>query len=450
VVGDRSGRGDNGMARRSRIAVIVILVMALAVALATAHALSGDGASGPVIRALAAPDGGVPLAVDARTGRVFAVFSRSLDPTGYAWMLDADTGARLRTVPLGAQPGPIGIDPRTGSVYVGNRSDVTIDVLDGRRGTVLCTISLPDSANPTGLIMDGQGGRLFVTTTLGVVYTLNPADGRVRGVARVDARDAPTNALAGDERTGRIFVADFNNGSSTAPGTLSMLDARTGRRLRTVAVGLFPQVVAVDERANRVVVLNAGNGAPTMTILDARTGRALHTVPILFRGMGQPLLALDARFTHIFDGETVRDTRTGAPLYRLNAVGGVVEQPIAVTADTRRGRVYIADFDMTPCGSGLLETTVVHVVDARSGALLRSVAIGSAPTSYSMPPAPVSMAVDPRSGHLFVSTPGGLECAADAWSWQPDWLRRWLPFVPAPSFRTRDGPPHIVALDLSR
>jgi len=423
--------------------------VALAVALATAHALSGDGNSGPIIRALAAPDGGVPLAVDTRTGRVFVVFSRSLDPTGYAWMLDADTGARLRAIPLGAQPGPIGIDPRTGAVYVGNRSDVTISVLDGRRGDVLRTISLPDSANPTGLIMDGQGRHLFVTTTLGVVYTLNPGDNRVRGVARVDARDAPTNALAVDDRTGRIFVADFNDGSSTGPGTLSMLDARTGRRLRTVTVGVFPQAVAVDERANRVVVLSEGNGAPTMTILDARTGQALHTIPILFRSMGQPLLAVDARFNHIVDGETLRDTRTGAPLYRLNMPGGV-EQPIAATVDTQRGRIYIADFDMMRCGGGLLETTVVHVVDARSGALLRSATIGSAPTSYSMPPGPVNMAVDPRSGHLFVSIPGGLECAPDAWSWQPDWLRRWLPFVPAPSFRTRNDPPRIVVLDLSR
>jgi hypothetical protein len=49
---------------------------------------------------------------------------------------------------------------------------------------------------------------------------------------------------------------------STTPGRVQVLDGRTGRRLRTVAVGRGPAALAVEERSDHVFVANS-YGTPT-------------------------------------------------------------------------------------------------------------------------------------------------------------------------------------------
>jgi YVTN family beta-propeller protein len=93
-------------------------------------------------------------------------------------------------------------------------------------------------------------------------------------------------ALAVDEQTGRVFVANGN--VSALDGGLSILDAASGRLLRSVTVGMLPTAVAVDERSGRVFVANKGPvdsnlvplGNGTVTVLDARSGAVLRTVPV--------------------------------------------------------------------------------------------------------------------------------------------------------------------------
>jgi YVTN family beta-propeller protein len=55
-----------------------------------------------------------------------------------------------------------------------------------------------------------------------------------------------------DARTGRAFVA---NGDANS---VSVLDVRCGVVLRTLAVGVHPLAVAVDQQARRAFVVNYG------------------------------------------------------------------------------------------------------------------------------------------------------------------------------------------------
>lgn len=63
------------------------------------------------------------MAVDARTGRIYVVTTAAFDrnmPTapGSVYVLDGATGALLRRVPIGWNPGPIAIDEATGRAFV--------------------------------------------------------------------------------------------------------------------------------------------------------------------------------------------------------------------------------------------------------------------------------------------------------------------------------------------
>ena len=142
----------------------------------------------------------------------------------------------------------------------------------------------------------------------------------------------------------------------------------------------------MDERVGRVYVAN--NGDNSLSILGAHSGTPLHTV----------------------------------------AVG---QNPDAVAVDERKGRVYVASAGATDAAGNPVGPGSVDVLDARTGQIARTMAVGVAPSA---------VAVDERTGDVFVVNAGGTVSQPGAWAWVPRWVRRWLPFLPSQAARTRTVP----------
>ena len=74
---------------------------------------------------------------------------------------------------------------------------------------------------------------------------------------------------------GRLFVAaDTADAAGHTIGTV--LDAANGQRLRTVAIGAGASAIAVQQPTGHVFVANEGDNSVSM--LDARSGRVLRTL----------------------------------------------------------------------------------------------------------------------------------------------------------------------------
>jgi YVTN family beta-propeller protein len=250
-----------------------------------------------------------------------------------------------------------------------------VTMLDAWSGRVLSAI--PVGADPDAVAVDQQSGAVFVITEDSRVSIL---DVRHRTVVSTTVLSQDLRALAVDARTHRVFVVN------DIEGTVSVLDARSGANLRTVAVGARPNAIAVDERRGRVYVVN--NGDNSLNILDAHSGTPLQTV----------------------------------------AVG---QNPDAVAVDERKGRVYVASEGTTDAAGNPVGPGNIEVLDARSGQIMRRVAVGVAPSA---------VAVDERTGDAFVVNAGGPLSRPSAWAWVPRWMRRWLPFLPAWDAQTRTVP----------
>jgi YVTN family beta-propeller protein len=83
---------------------------------------------------------------------------------------------------------------------------------------------------------------------------------------------------------------------------VSVLDAGTGRVLRTVRVGRHPWALAVASVHGRVCVANAEDG--TVSILDACSGRVLRTVPI---GFSPTTMAVDEPMARVYVANKLAD-----------------------------------------------------------------------------------------------------------------------------------------------
>jgi len=261
-----------------------------------------------------------------------------------------------------------------------------VNIVDARTGRILGTTIIP--ANVMSFAVDESTSRVFVSTEgargepVGVVM-LDAATGRLLKTIRVGAPGELGGAseVVVAEPAGHVFVGHNVTYGSEQVGFVTMLDARSGQVLRTVKVGsAFP--LSVDGPANRVFV----SIDHKIALLDARTESTLRILPMV----GAPVV--DTARSHGFvggpDGLIMFDTRSGRVLRILPPAG----RP--VTVDERTGRLFLTDIGPVDAGNNFVGPGHVTVLDTHTGAFLQRLTLGHEPDKIT---------VDPTSGLAFVS-----------------------------------------------
>jgi YVTN family beta-propeller protein len=398
----------------------------------------------PVLRVVAVGVWPVGLAVDEIAGRVFVANSTSRTGPGSVSVLDVRTGTVLHTEPIAA--GALALDPPAGRAFVANLDDRTVAMLSASSGHRLVTAAALATV-PVAVAVDTRLARVFVTNgapyccDAGTVSVLDALQGRA--LTRVRVGNAPV-AVAVDEGQGHVFVVNANTVSARSTGTVSMLDARTGLVLYTAPLGLWPTAVAISDSTRRVFVLN--NGANTVTVLDARTGAVVRTTAV---GLRPVSIAIDQRRRHVYIANLGRSDGQGRYLgggsvSTLDATSGRVVRTMAtalspadVAVEAQTGHVLVTTHGATDDASA---TGRLLVLDGSSGATVRTIALRN----------PGLIAVAERAGRVFVVDDESTVPVPDAWGWLPGWLRRRLPWVPAPPGPLRTLPSQVTVLDLAR
>jgi YVTN family beta-propeller protein len=273
-----------------------------------------------------------PLAIRLarRPHRVF-VLTAGTDLThgrGSLLLLDATSGAPLRSVPVGDNPNALAIDESRQRVLVTGytASHAMVTIYNAADLTRVARRALDARARP--LTVAAAAGRGLVLTSSGHAYLINDAIAQVMHVTPVGQGTA---LVAVDGRSGRAFVAN------QISNTVGVIDLATGTLLRTVGVGLTPSGLGVAATAQRVTVVNAADG--TLTLLAERSGAPLRTVAVGAEPHG---IAVDEQSNlaaiPTADGVSVVDATTGALLRRIAvgtggaAVVAVSGQPVTVLA----------------------------------------------------------------------------------------------------------------------
>jgi DNA-binding beta-propeller fold protein YncE len=145
------------------------------------------------------------------------------------------TGVQTTATPipnLGAKPGSfddVEIDQAAHRLYAADRTDTGVDVFDiaAPAARYMKTIALP--AEPNGLALAPDLGRLFAGTAAGAVEVIDTSAGNVAGEIKTGAQEV--DLLDYGAAPQRLFAA------TAAGGTLLTIDARTDKVLSTVNVG---------------------------------------------------------------------------------------------------------------------------------------------------------------------------------------------------------------------
>jgi YVTN family beta-propeller protein len=228
----------------------------------------------------------------------------------------------------------------------------------------------------------------------------SPDDLVVRTVPVGSAPMAPAIA----PHAGRVFVGNQGNNS------VSVLDAASGRVLRTTFIRGMPWALIVAEQVGRVFVTDAADD--NVHVLDARSGALLNTVAIrpAVSDEGRDILArvVDAGSRHVLvvskSGVLLLNASSGRVPYRVS-VGAAAVTRGAVLVE-RAGRLVV----VTESAPGAGVTDRVSLLDAHTGALMRTVPVGTGANA---------LAVDERTERVFVTVSGPLSTLPDGYPGNP-------------------------------
>jgi DNA-binding beta-propeller fold protein YncE len=274
-----------------------------------------------------------------------------------------DTKPAGTVVPVGHKPEGLAFDPVTGLLAVGLTNPDRLALVDGRSGRTVKRVRLPES--PRHLKLGAPGGPVLVPAErANAIVEVSLPDGELR-TTRV-GRFPHDVARA----RGRMFVGD------ELGHTLSVVER--GRRVETLPAPRQPGGVAATPDRRHVAVVGVRERA--LELFDARTLESAGKVNV---GIGPThVVGAGGRFF-------VVDTRGGALLevrieplrvHRRTHLGGA---PYGVALDPERRRYWVT---LTA------RNRVAELTDHR---VLRRF-----PTVRQ----PNSVAVDPRSGRVFVAS----------------------------------------------
>jgi len=292
------------------------------------------------------------VAVDGRRGHVFVVNQGSDTVT----ILDARTGQTVATVRVGITPTAVAVDGVTGRAFItlGSGNGGRVGIINTQSGAFLHAVAV--GAGPIAAAVDEQTGHAFVVSG-GVVAcplrsicrhtsgsSVSMLDARTGTVLHTVALASGTNpwSIAVDTGTSHAFVTSLI-------GSVIVLDTRSGCILRTVRVAQNAGDLSVDRRIGRVFVLHRGNARnddSSVSMLDAHSGRVLHVTRV---GRGSSAIDVSEQTGHVFvtNGTDSSVSVLDAGSNLLVRTITVAQGPSAVVVAERTGKVYVASADVS-------------------------------------------------------------------------------------------------------
>jgi DNA-binding beta-propeller fold protein YncE len=183
---------------------------------------------------------------------------------GSETVIDAVTGTRLGTVRFGGETvGNVAYDPVSGDMLVDVQGQNQLAVIDPATRTVIRRVPLPGCDDDHGLALDAPARLAFVTCDINsVLLTVNMTTWRVTGTANVGVEP---DVVAFDSRADRVYVA-----SESGWVTVLQRDGLRARVIDSQLLGNDAHSVAVDPVTGRSYfpVLKGPGGHPAVLVCE--------------------------------------------------------------------------------------------------------------------------------------------------------------------------------------
>jgi YVTN family beta-propeller protein len=344
------------------------------------------------------------------------------------------------TITVGDTPRGIAFDSVNNRMYVANRSDDTVSVINTATNTVTATITVGDG--PSGIEFDSANNRMYVANyNAGTVSVINTATNTV--TATITVGSGP-NGIAFDSVNNRMYVA--NIGADTVSvidtATNTVIDANGVAAGTAIDVGNGPWGIAFDSVNNRMYVTNRSDD--TVSVINTATNTVTATITV---GTGSRGIAFDSvnnrMYVTNYNAGTVSVIDTSD-----NTVTGPItvgDGPYGIEFDSANNRMYVANYN----------AGTVSVINTATNTVTATITVGNLPLGIAFDSANNRMYVSNNGDDNvsvidiapFVATPTTTTTSSDCYDCKPPVLQSSHIIILTNDYivTTGDSPIHITA-----
>lgn len=259
-------------------------------------------------------------------GQIFVAATPSFEPgtPGYIHVLDDGDLHQIRQIQLPRRAFGLALDRTAGRLYVGHTLDGTLGIMDARGGLPIGAVQLGREEAEGGfehtrmIALDEERGRAFVTSPsqTGVIWVVDTKADTL--LHRIDDAGLWTAGAAYDAKAGLFYA------SGGGVDEISVIDAETGRSVRTISTGDTTEAggdnsqhffvnLDIDVEGQRLFAADANK--QMLYVFDIESGKVLAQTPT---GLG----TLDV----VFNGarQEVYVSYRGADRENPDGTGGIV------------------------------------------------------------------------------------------------------------------------------
>lgn len=245
--------------------------------------------------------------------------------------IDLDSGQVLAQAAVGFAPNVVRYDAQRRLVYAAGANAPGLVVLDSETLQVKKAYGL--GAGVLDITFDSQTGRIFAThPTLSSISVIDLTEKQARALPMPD----PPLAVAFSERTGKLLVTL----GSDDPLGLLVVDADSGELEARLRSGATPEAIALDDRRQRLVVLNSKSNDLSVLDLDnldlGSEGTQVKTVGLNWRPTRLALSPSGDR-AYVTSRDSDRLQVVNLNSGQLEATYTIGRQPIGIQVLSRQG-----------------------------------------------------------------------------------------------------------------
>lgn len=172
---------------------------------------------------------------------------------GTVFVIDTSSRSVTRTIDIGGRPGSIALDGDIHTLYVVDRNDNTLRVVDTRSGTVKTEIRLD---SPERVAVNSVTHTVYVSHYNGAIDVI---DGKTNTKTTSINVGEQAVSMAVDAENSRLYVSKFDDGGFTYQGSVAIVDTSNNTVVTTVKANGLADDVTIDPRTQDVYIASSSD-----------------------------------------------------------------------------------------------------------------------------------------------------------------------------------------------
>jgi gliding motility-associated-like protein len=264
------------------------------------------------------------------------------------------------TIPVGASPIGVAVNPDGTRVYTANQGSNTISVISTATNALLTTIQLAPGAEPSGIVVSADGSRVYAADY---------------GTSYLSIIDAVTNTqitavAVGSHPFGLALSPDGSTVyTSSEDNTVCVVNTASRSLVATINVGQVPNGICLSPDGSMLYVTNSGDN--TVSVINTATNLVISSIAV-GKAPVNIITSADGSIFYVTNSADNTVSVINASSGKVISVINVGSDPIGMSLNSDGSKLYVSNS----------VSDYVSVINTSTNAVIGTITVGTSAYAF--------------------------------------------------------------------